>query len=226
MRLFLLGPLAVSALLAACGGTTPLDTGLPAVTRADAGADAAGDATASDAPGPGPDGTVPDGASARCQLDPAGATFTFHIHNRGTAPLSLDFGCGRSIPITVATAQGQQGVGPGPADVCEFTCEEVYSGTAAQGCSDCGPPQLRDLAPSATVDVAWDRRAYVEIRADTACVASGQSCALGTTVPATATQAGSVTICKTQTGTGGCASSAKVSFTLDTTKSEGTIAVP
>ena len=41
-----------------------------------------------------------------CALDAPGPKFTFHVHNGGTQALSLTYGCGNALPITLTTPQG------------------------------------------------------------------------------------------------------------------------
>ena len=106
------------------------------------------------------------GNAGLCALDPPGSTFTFHVHNGGTAMLRLAYGCGASLPIVLAAPQGMLGIGPGPADACEFTCDAVYAGKTGQSCSDCGPGTGASLAPGAVVDITWDRRVYTEHMVD------------------------------------------------------------
>ncbi|HEY8042585.1 MAG TPA: hypothetical protein VIF15_22440 [Polyangiaceae bacterium] len=219
--------------LASCGGatTTASSTGDAATAGDDySGGDAAtgGDVAQDEAgeAGGGDSGLEGGDAGGLCHLDPPGSLFTFHVHNGGSATLSLAYGCGGALPIVLPTSQGVLGIGPGPADTCEFTCEEVYAGTAGQSCSDCGPGYGAPLAPGATVDIAWDRRVYTEIHPDTQCVASGQPCAMGMAVPAAAAQKGTITVCTgTSLGSGYCSTSEDVPFTLDTTGSAGTIEV-
>jgi hypothetical protein len=182
--------------------------------------DAGLDAGSTDAPGE---------SAAQCPLDPKGS-FVFHVHNKGTRMLSLALGCGGSLPIVLQTANGSAPIGPGPEDVCEFTCDNVYACKAGQSCSDCGPGYGAPLGPGMTADIQWDRRTYVETRTDPQCVVqcngSSPTCALGTSLAPSASQAGVLTVCtSTSLGAGSCATSEMVSFAIDTTQPQGTIEV-
>jgi hypothetical protein len=158
--------------------------------------------------------------------------FTFHVHNGGANHLSLAYGCGGNLPILLSTPAGPLGIGPGPADGCELTCQQQYAGPVQQGCSDCGPGVGADLAAGTTVDIGWDHRVYVAHLAAPQCVGGqpGVSCALAEAVPPTATQTGTLTVCTGGASSGGpgggyCSGSEMVSFTLDTTQAQGTIEV-
>lgn len=217
----------------ACGGST-------ASPGQDAGGVDAADANAIlDAPGDHPvDATgIPeagDSGTGACSIDPAGSMYTFHVHNGGSADLGLAYGCGGTIPVVLTTPQGMLGIGPGPANGCEFSCQTEYTGPVQTACSDCGPGVGAALAAGSTVDIPWDRRVYTAHTADPSCVGgmSGVSCALPGAVAPTSTQAGVLTVCTGGASSGGsggsgyCSGSMTVSFTVDTTQSEGTIEVP
>jgi hypothetical protein len=163
-----------------------------------------------------------------CSLDPAGSTFVFHIHNGGSRMLGLSFGCGSVAPIVLTTPGGMPTIGPAFADVCGFTCEQVYAGKAQGGaCSDCGNGNGAPLAPGMTYDQSWDRRTYSESTSDPQCTGgASQPCAMGTHLAPAATQAGTLTVCigdSSCTVLGGA--SEMVPFTVDTTQGEATIEV-
>jgi hypothetical protein len=170
------------------------------------------------------------GGPDTCKLDPPGETFTFHVHNGGTAMLRLTFGCSDALPIDIDTPDGALAIGAGSVNTCEVKCDSVYAGTPNPGCSDCGPGIGADLAPGMTVDIQWDRRVYVAHMADVECSGSegGNDCALGQAVAPSATQKGVLTVCSEDMYGGGYCTSgmeSAVPFTIDTTKNEGTIEV-
>jgi hypothetical protein len=216
------------------GGTPPAEAGLQGDGGGSSGSDGSGwDSAAPDAGGA--DVTAFDGASfeagGACALDPAGATFTFHIHNAGSSHRWLYDGCGKNWPIVIDTPGGMLGIGPESANVCGFTCEQDYQGNPQQGCTDCGPGISVDLPAGATVDMPWDRRVYVMHSADPQCVGGlTVSCALGVAVAPASMQAGTLTACTgggaSSGSSGWCSTGEAVAFTLDTTKSEGTVEVP
>ncbi|MFO0755649.1 MAG: hypothetical protein U0359_04125 [Byssovorax sp.] len=166
--------------------------------------------------------------SGACTDDPPGDTFTFHVHNGGASALDLTFGCGASLPIVLDTDRGAFDIGPGPSTFCENKCDAVYAGQVFEGCTDCGGGVSADLDPGKTVDIAWDRRVYDAIMVDRSCTVNDKSvyCARGTAVRPTASQTGTLTVCTSAFGSY-CDDSDKlsVSFTIDTTKNEGTIEV-
>jgi hypothetical protein len=169
------------------------------------------------------------GGSSSCHLDPPGTPFTITVHNGGTKMLGLAEGCGLSYPIVLDTPEGMLGIGPGPADPCEFSCDRVYAGMAGVGCSDCGNGSHAPLPPGASVTITWDRRVYAGMKVPSACVngPSSATCAFGHAVAPTSTQQGVLTACADPNAGGQCltASQMPVTFTLDTTKSSGTIEV-
>jgi hypothetical protein len=172
---------------------------------------------------------APNEAATQCPLDPKGS-FVFQVHNKGTRMLSLAFGCGGSLPIVLQTANGRLPIGPGPEDTCEFTCDAVYACKAGQACSDCGNGYGAALGPGTTADIQWDRRTYVETRTNPQCViqcnGSSPTCALGTSLPSSASQAGVLTFCTAPGfGQGFCSTSEMVNFAIDTTQPEATIEV-
>jgi hypothetical protein len=175
-----------------------------------------------------------DGGGGACAIPPAGSTFTFHLHNGGATDMGLSYGCGGTIPVMVATPGGTLGIGPGPANGCEFTCESEYKGPVQTACSDCGPGVGAPIAAGGTVDIAWDRRVYVPHVADPQCVGgqTGVNCALAQAVAPTSAQQGTLTVCTASTNNGFCSSSSSgggttkdIPFTVDTTASEATIQV-
>jgi hypothetical protein len=204
-----------------CGGTTASsghETPSP-----DAGNDApvAPDSGGGDAP------SAAEGGAGICSLDPAGS-FVFHIHNAGSRMLNVSFNCNQVAPIVLTTPGGALPIDPDAVDFCGFTCDEVYAGTAHPGsCSDCGNGTSAALAPGMTYDQTWDRRTYAETTADPRCTGGATGpCALGTRIAPVASQAGVLTVCtdgSNCTVTGGA--SEKVTFTVDTTKGQGTIEV-
>jgi hypothetical protein len=178
--------------------------------------------------GPADAGPRPD---ASCALDSKGS-FTFHVANRGTRMLRLAYGCGATLPITLDAAGGPLPISPGPASYCEVSCDYIYGGGENNGCSDCGPGYGAGLPPGATVDIAWDRRLYVETTADPTCSghAGGNECALGT-LAGPAVSSGTLTVCNggsPTSGAGYCASTDEVAvpFNFDPTASDSTIVVP
>ena len=86
-----------------------------------------------------------------------------------------------------------------------------------------------------TLDATWDRRTYTETMTDAQCSGGvSQTCALGTRVAPAASQVGVLTVCTDGSfgpyvatcGFGlvdASSSTDAVSFTIDTTKNEGTI---
>jgi hypothetical protein len=164
-------------------------------------------------------------ADAQCALDPTGV-FVFHVHNAGTGTLVLALGCRASFPIALATPAGRLPISPGSADVCGFSCDEIYSGHVAPGaCSDCGPGDFLSIAPGDTANVPWDRRVYLNHEVSASCAPSGQgTCALGVAVAPSATQAGALTTCPDdQHPTGSCLAPKVTEFTVDTTGADATI---
>ena len=166
-----------------------------------------------------------DGAAA-CGLDPTG-TFTFHVHNAGSQVLLLELGCQGALPISLATPVGRLPIGPGSADVCGFTCDEIYAGHVTPGaCSDCGGGDFKSLAPGDVADIAWDRRVYAEHMLDAACSTQPGTCALGFAVAPSSAQLGVVTTCPmNQHPTGACLAPVASEFTIDTTGAQATIDV-
>jgi hypothetical protein len=167
-------------------------------------------------------GLAPNG----CALDAPGATFTFHIHNAGAADLSLTYGCGHTLPITL---DGNP-ISEGPVDACEVDCATVAKGIPNNGCSDCGPGVGAALAPGAVADITWDRRIFEAYRVDAYC--SGlpydekASCAMGVTFGASSAKA-VVTVCKDPQAGGYCLSQdeSTISTEVDLTGAEATIDV-
>lgn len=178
-------------------------------------------------------GSGGSGGSVDCSLEvPApGPAFTFHVHNGGTATRTVNFGCGTLIPIALDTASGALPLGTGGDLVCDAdgTCASAYKGDVIHFCSDCGPGVAQELPPGGTVDIAWNHIAYAGGVAPEACsgVPGGWACSLAVAVPGSTMQTGTITICADGAGFGGCfGESFSVSFTVDTTKAEGTIEVP
>jgi hypothetical protein len=216
---------------ATAGGTTPGDGGVAGDSSGGSSHDAS--SSGADTGGGGPEGGAgPDGGGT-CVIPPAGSTFTFHVHNAGSGTMGLSYGCGGSIPITLVTPAGTLGIGPGPANGCEFTCESEYKGPVQAACSDCGPGVGAALPAGGTVDIAWDRRVYVAHTADPQCVGgqTGVSCALAQPVAPTSAQQGTLTVCTTSTNNGYCGASSgggstkDVAFTADTSQTETTVQV-
>jgi hypothetical protein len=143
--------------------------------------------------------------------------------------LSLTYGCATTAPITLDTPGGMSSTQPYDVNTCGFTCEFFYGGNFQGGCSDCGPGYGANLAPGATVDVMWDRRVYAAHDADPQCVGgmTGIQCALGQALAPASAQAGTLAVCPQAQGTAGyCGTSTyNVSFTVDTTQSQGTVEV-
>jgi hypothetical protein len=185
--------------LASCGRSAP-------AAPADAGADG--------------------GADGQCALDPTGS-FVFHVHNAGTTMLVLDLGCGKTLPVVLATPAGRLPIGPGGVDTCEFTCDQIYSGhNTPGGCTDCGPGVSKTLAPDGTVDVPWDRRVYERHTLAPPCSTATGTCALGTAVAQNAMQLGAVTACPSDKSMPfACTAPLTTEFTVDTTGAEATIDV-
>lgn len=159
----------------------------------------------------------PDGASPCVQQVPAGADFTFHVHNDGTETRYMSFGCGGNPPITLETPQFKSGIGPESAYSCGYTCDTVFAGRSVpSGCSDCGPGVSRDLPPGATVDVVWDRRLWQQVTISAACSGLPQpsTCALGVAVAAT-TVNGTLTYCGLAPPTLACLDPRTASFVVD-----------
>jgi hypothetical protein len=116
--------------------------------------------------------------------------------------LRLPLGCGKTVPITVMTPSGEEGLGPGNADTCEVPCEVVYAGHPNPGCTQCGQGIGADLPPGGKYDLVWDRRSWVLSGADPACsgLATDNVCALGAAVDP-ATKMGTLAICNDPGGT-------------------------
>jgi hypothetical protein len=171
------------------------------------------------------------GGADACKLEAPGAAFTFHVHNGGTKTLRLLYGCGNKIPIDLETPNGNLNIGP--LNLCEFTCDELYSPHPESNCGDCAGGVGAALAPGATVDLAWDHRVFSEIAADQACIVNflpkPDTCALGAVLTPSSAQKGVLTVCTDplNNDAGFCSSAGltPVSFTIDTTKAEGTIEV-
>ena len=190
------------------------------------GQDAGGDAGETSAPS--------------CAIDPPG-TFTFHVHNAGSATLAWNLGCMHSLPIVLHLPEGDLPTGPGAVDGCEFTCDLIYAGTATPGgCSDCGPGYSGSAAAGGSGDIIWDRRVYTRLAFEPACRASSSpvispqaTCALGHAVAPSATQSGTISVCPGTVYLGSCHDPATsqtiqprtIDFTVDTTGTEATIEV-
>lgn len=172
-------------------------------------------------------GAADAGDAGACALEETGS-FVFHVHNAGASPIVLDLGCGRTVPIVLATPAGRLAAGPGGVDVCEFTCDQVFSGRNAPGaCTDCGGNTGQTLPPGASADVAWDRRVYAQRPAGPPCSQGTGTCAFGFAVAPAAAQAGVLTTCpadKHPTAT--CQAPTTTAFTVDTTGASATIDVP
>jgi hypothetical protein len=173
-------------------------------------------------------GTNGDGGV--CQLAPRGM-FTFHVHNAGTASMTLTYGCGAKLPLELDTPDGKLGAGPGNADACEKSCDLIYSSPNPQcpgSCTDCALGMLEEIAPGGSTDIAWDRRVYVAKMAEQPCFVDRTcppgNCAFGIAVASKPSQTGRLTICTDPNAVGvSCATSRTVDFTIDTTSSEATI---
>ena len=182
--------------------------------------------------GGGTTGTTGTGGGAACKLDPPGKSFTFHVINTSKQMRHLAFGCGGTLPMNLETSTGKLSIGPGAVNTCEFTCDELYAGTAGPACSDCGSGLGADLGPGVTADIKWDRRVYVAYTPDPKCtpVMQGASCALGHAVAPASVQKGVLTVCSDPTAgqVGFCstAGSIPVSFEVDTTQNQATIMIP
>jgi hypothetical protein len=187
-------------LLSACGARAST----PAAAPPDAGADTA----------------------ARCALEPTGA-FTFHVHNAGATDIIVDLGCGRALPIVLATPSGRLPIGPGGVDSCEFTCDQIYAGQRSPGgCTDCGGGVSQTVAPGATADIGWDRRVYALRTVEAGCAQATGSCAFGQAVAPMAAQLGVLTTCPAdQQPTSSCLTPTSTEFTVDTTGDAATIDV-
>jgi hypothetical protein len=226
----------VAVQLGGCGDTVKT-VGCPAGALCIASvASSSSSGSSSGHPGTGGAGMGGDGAGgADCSVPSPGSTFTFHVHNAGTSPLHLDYGCGATLPIVLSTPEGNLSIGPGAVSSCEFTCESFYKNGVQQGCSDCGPGVGVEVAPGGTTDITWDRRVYEAFTAPVGCV-DGQMdvmCAMAVGCAASKTQQGVLTACHgTGDGVGGgnagsfCSgTNFDTSFTADTTAAETTIDV-
>jgi hypothetical protein len=233
---FLIATASVISVSSGCGGSTAkAGEGSPdgggsspdGASSPDGGASSNDSGSTSDTGTTSDGGTTADGNAGACALDPSKGSFTFHVHNGGSRSLTLGLGCGRSLPIQITTLSGSLPAGPGPEDTCEFTCDDVYAGHSQPGaCSDCGPGVSSALGPGATADITWDRRVYTERPVELSCTTGTGSCAWGASVAPASSQGGVLTVCTSSTGfPGSCTTSDTVSFTADTTKSEGTIEV-
>jgi hypothetical protein len=162
---------------------------------------------------------------AACSVDPEGTSFTLHIHNAGTNALTLNYGCGFTMPITLTTSLGAVPIAPpGPGGACDGTCEYAYANGPPEPCSDCGAGVGADLPPGATVDIPWKRRV---LTASSSSCAGAVSCELAHAVTPTAVQAGILTVCNDPPPASGyCLSTTTdVPFTVDTTHNDATIDV-
>lgn len=174
------------------------------------------------------------GTDATCALTPPGKTFTFHVHNLGMQKLKLAFGCGLTLPLAIETGDGPLRAGPGVGNgsQCEYTCEQIYSSTGMDPCTDCGAGVGVDLSPGAVADIVWDRRVYVDTKIDPKCVTNGATeCPKGTLVAPIAKQKGVLTVCSDVQSTplgGDCleGSSIPFNFEADTSGDETTINYP
>jgi hypothetical protein len=182
-------------------------------------------------------GTGGQGGNPACKLDfPPTGTFTFHIHNAGSSPRSIPFGCGSTIPIQLDTPTGPvasslQGIAV--AD-CNESCEDAYTApgvTTFPFCSDCGGGMSADLPAGSTVDITWNRIGRVTDAVPAPCVGDAgiTSCLRAIAVAASMTQTGTLTVCSSggslEGDCGGPSGQTAVSFTVDTTKGEATIEV-
>lgn len=169
-----------------------------------------------------------------CALEAPGKAFTFHVFNSSKQKLTLAFGCGATIPLSLDTASGTLRAGPGVGNgtQCEYTCEQVYKGGSMSPCSDCGAGVGVDLPPGGAANIPWDRRVYVDFSPEPKCVAGEVAgCAKGSLVAPTAMQKGVLTVCSDAQGTplaGDCsaAGTLPVNFVVDTTGVEATITYP
>jgi hypothetical protein len=211
---------------AACGGSVAKEG-----TGAGSGSSSSSSSTSSSSTSTSSSSASTSSSGNLCHVDPAGTTFTFHVHNAGTAMRALAYGCGGTIPLVLDTPAGKLSIGPGAVNSCEFTCEEQYKGPVQNGCSDCGPGMGAIVAPGATVDITWDRRVYEGHAADPSCVMgmANVGCALAVSVAPEKMQAGVLTVCSAPgpglgTNPGGyCSATMDYSFTADTTTAATTI---
>lgn len=177
--------------------------------------------------GSGAGGQGGGGGSVDCSLPLAGAPFQFQLHNVGTRELSLTYGCGETLPITIDTTDGPRGIGAGSGDSCEVPCEDVYGGDGNFGCSDCGPGSGAPFLPGDTALIDWDRRVYVSHEAPAACGGQegGNHCGLG--VPVGEATSGTLTICLGADSQGACSDGKEeLAFVLDLSLSSVVVDVP
>ncbi len=164
------------------------------------------------------------GGQLDCSLPPPGAAFAFRINNVGTRELGLAYGCGKTLPIQIDTADGPRGIGAGSGDYCEIDCDTVYGGYENWGCSDCGPGSGVPLVPGEATEIPWDRRVYVAHQASAECTGhpDGNGCALG--VPVGDATSGTLTFCTDAQSAGYCFGAEEtVTFALDLSLNEVTI---
>ena len=195
----------------------------PGTTTVGGGGGAGGASGTGGAGGTGLDGSV-------CNFLRSPGTFTFHVHNTGSALIKLSFRCGGKMPIELDTPDGKRGTGPGNADPCERSCDQYVTDSVhcPGACFDCGTGEERAVMPGATTDVKWDRRVYIAGKIEKQCLAvascNGGTCASGIPVPPTADQKGTLTICTDPNSVGVyCNATRTMDFTIDTTSGEGTI---
>lgn len=156
----------------------------------DAGASGAGGG-----PSGGQGGQGGDGGSVDCTLPAPGDPFQFVINNVGARALTLTYGCGTALPITIDTTEGARGIGVESASDVGVSCDEIYAGKVYDFWTDCGPGYGTTLQPGESTVIDWDRRVYVGFTAPGACTGDGEvaNCALG--VPVGEATSGTLTIC-------------------------------
>lgn len=110
-------------------------------------------------------------------------------------------------------------------------CDPIFAGESSPSVyGDCGIGHGADLAPGATVDLAWDRRVYQSYSVPPECSGhpDGNSCWLGLAVAASTTQTGEITICANGGSSpqdGYCTNPETVPVSFDTSGDEATIEV-
>ena len=121
----------------------------------------------------------------KCQIDPPGEDFVFHIVNDGDEAVEFVVGCVNEIPIQIGPPDDLRFIAPEGATTCGFNCDSIYNDGAshAEGaCSDCGISFLTAVAGGETIDFVWDRRTYQPHTVAAACSGHDEDnfCALGT----------------------------------------------
>jgi hypothetical protein len=172
------------------------------------------------------------GAPISCKHDAPGKAFKFHIHNKGTRKLQLNYSCGYTPSMYIDTVSGSMPVEPAPGSNMSngLMCDPIFQGGSAPSAyGDCGLGYGAILDPGTTVDFDWDRRVYEQFSVPAECSGhpNDNGCWLGTAVAPKKAQTGVFNICPHQSMTeySYCPDEEKTPVTFDSTGDEVTIEV-